>query len=183
MKHPYEKTLFTIAYLAVAAWGVYEMRLPVDHNAVAEEVAGHLLLLGGLYGFFRLMLAHYLHWNAITWGVIALDMAFGLRFWYDAAANGLHKHILLHDDTAFYVTLGFYMVIRGVLLIYQRKKDFGWHYKEIGYRRIAWLSMASGVLAALAEHPYAVAFCVLAGTAASAAGWTETLEEHHKFSY
>ncbi len=184
MKHLYEKGLFAAAYAGVALWGAYEMTLPVNQTAVSEEITGHLLILGALYGFFRLMLAHSLCWNAYTWSVILVDMGFGLRFWYDASALGMHHHILLWPEPFFYGSLALYMILRAVLLYEQRKRtDVKWQYPTAGYRRIAGISAACGVLVLFLHHPAVIVLCLLAGSAAAFAGWTEELEENHRFSY
>ena len=119
MTHPYEKGLFGAAYVSVCLWAVYEWMQPVNGHAVAEETVGHLLIIGALYGFFRLMLAHSIHWDRLAWGTVGADMLFGLYFWYDASAAGIHRYLMLSGPEVFYHILALYMAVRSTFLLRQ----------------------------------------------------------------
>lgn len=182
MTHLYEKGLFAAAYVAVCLWTVYEWIQPVNGHAVAEEAVGHLLIIGALYGFFRLMIARSLHWNCLAWGTVAADMLFGVYFWYDASAAGIHRYLMLSDPALFYRMLGLYMVIRSGLLLQQ---NGGFSMMQGGQRYVvgAAFAAAAGLAAAVMQVPVSAAVCILAGTGAALLGWTGELEENHPFPY
>lgn len=182
MTHPYEKGLFGAAYVSVCLWAVYEWMQPVNGHAVAEETVGHLLIIGALYGFFRLMLAHSIHWDRLAWGTVGADMFFGLYFWYDASAAGIHRYLMLSGPEVFYHILALYMAVRSTFLL---RQNGGFSSLQGGrmYMLGAAVSLSAGLAAALLQTPASAAVCIAAGTAAAWMGWRGELQENHPFSY
>ena len=102
MTHPYEKGLFGAAYVSVCLWAVYEWMQPVNGHAVAEETWGIcsssalFMVFSGLCWLIPFIWGT--GWPGGLWEPICF---FGLYFWYDASAAGIHRYLMLSGPEVF----------------------------------------------------------------------------------